>query len=319
MRPSRTLMATLTFGALMVGACGDDGGDDSIPMTGNRPTTTVEEEGEESAATFPVTVQAANGPVDIAEQPDSIVSLSPTATEMAFAIDAGGQVVAVDDQSDFPTEAPVTELSGVQPNVEAISGYEPDLVLVQDDTAIAELNALSIPVLLLPPAATLDDSYTQIEQLGQATGHPTEATELVETMRTTVDGLVADPDSTGDQSDAVTVYHELDNTLYTVTAESFIGDIYTLAGLANIAADIGGDGSGYVQISPEQVVDANPDWIFVAYPGDTAIADLGARPGWNQVTAVQSDQVVALDPDIASRWGPRSVELLRTILDTTGT
>jgi len=313
MRPSRTLIATLTFGALLLGACGDDGGDESIPMTGNRPTTTVEDEG--AAPAYPVTVRGANGEVALDEQPEAIVSLSPTATEMVFAIGAGSQVVAVDQQSDFPAEAPVTELSGFEPNIEAIAGYEPDLVLVQDDTALPELQELSIPTLVLPPAETLDDTYVQIEQLGTATGHPTEAAELVTTMRTDVQTLV---DSAVRAGDSVTIYHELDNTLFTVTAGSFIDFLYQQAGLDNIAAGVG-DGTGYAQISAEEVVQADPDWIFVAYPGDTAIADVEARPGWEQITAVQTDQVVSLDPDIASRWGPRTVELLQTIIDTTGT
>ena len=66
---------------------------------------------------FPVSVRAANGVVRIDQRPDRIVSLSPTATEMLFAIDAGDQVVAVDDQSDYPRRAPTTKLSGYQPNV----------------------------------------------------------------------------------------------------------------------------------------------------------------------------------------------------------
>lgn len=313
MRPSRTLIAMLTFGALLLGACGGDGGDESIPMTGNRPTTTVADESSEP--TFPVTVRAANGEVVIDEQPEAIVSLSPTATEMVFAIGAGGQVAAVDDQSNFPAEAPVTDLSGFEPNAEAIAGYSPDLVLVQSDTVIPELEELSIPVLLLPPAQTLDDSYAQIEQLGQATGHPTEATELVTSMQEQVTTLQEGAVRTGEE---VTAYHELDSTLYTITDGSFVDDIYELAGLDNIAADLG-DGTGYAQISAEEVVSADPEWIFVTYPGDTAIADVEARPGWDQITAVQDAQVVALDPDIASRWGPRTVELLQTLIDTTGT
>ena len=85
------------------------------------------------SATFPVTVHAANGPVTLAHKPARIVSLSPTATEDLFAIGAGGQVVAVDDQSNYPPKAPKTKLSGYTPNAEAIAAYKPDLVVASSD------------------------------------------------------------------------------------------------------------------------------------------------------------------------------------------
>ena len=73
------------------------------------------------AAPYPATVTADNGKVTIRKRPSRIVSLSPTATETLFAIGAGAQVVAVDDQSDYPKQAPHTSLSGYTPNVEAIA------------------------------------------------------------------------------------------------------------------------------------------------------------------------------------------------------
>src|SRR5262245_23094593 len=82
---------------------------------------------------FPVTVKAANGSVTIAKSPSRIVSLSPTATEDLFAVGAGKQVIAVDDQSDYPKSAPKTSLSGFTPNVEAIASYKPDLVVIAYD------------------------------------------------------------------------------------------------------------------------------------------------------------------------------------------
>jgi iron complex transport system substrate-binding protein len=318
MRRSRTLiLAPLLVGLLLAAACGDDDEGGSIPMTGNRPTTTAADAEAASTAadgTFPVTVDAANGSVEIAEQPHSIVSLSPTATEMIYGIDAGEQLIAVDNQSDYPTNAPIKDdLSGYQPNVEAITKYDPDLVLVERDTVIDELKALNIPVIELPTAGTLDDSYKQIQQLGQATGRVTAASDLVSKMQTDVQDLVA----TVPQTFApVPVYHEIDDTGYTITGGTFLGQIYQMAGLANIAASIGG-GQGYQQISPEQVIADNPQWIFLAYGGDPEVAAVKARPGWNQIAAVQQNHVVALDPAIASRWGPRTVDLLEKIIQTT--
>ncbi len=138
------------------------------------------------ATHFPLTVTEPDGAsVTIAHQPHRVVSLSPTATEMLFAIGAGAQVVAVDDQSNYPASAPMTKLSGFQPNLEAIAAYTPDMVVASDDVAglVHGMQALNIPILIEPAAKTVDDSYFQIKQLGAATGHPAEADTLVTRMK----------------------------------------------------------------------------------------------------------------------------------------
>jgi iron complex transport system substrate-binding protein len=130
-----------------------------------------------AGSSFPATVSAANGAVHIGSRPTAIISLSPTSTEMLYAIGAGSQVKAVDSDSDYPPQAPKTKLSGFQPNVEAIVGYKPDLVVVDGNNRrlIKSLAAFKIPVLELPAAAKLSDVYAQLDQLGKATGHLAQA------------------------------------------------------------------------------------------------------------------------------------------------
>jgi iron complex transport system substrate-binding protein len=234
---------------------------------------------------------------------------------MLFAIGAGEQVIAVDSFSTYPAEAPVTDLSGFEPNLEAVAGYEPDLVVLSDDMGgiVAALDELAIPVLQLPAVPDLDGVYTQIEQLGAATGHIAEAAELVVRMQTEVGEIVgALPVS----PEPLTYYHELDNTYFTVTSSTFIGQIYSMLGLVNIA-DPADDGSagGYPQLSAEFIIEQDPDLIFLADTkccGQTA-ATVAARPGWDTLTAVTGGAVVELDDDIASRWGPRVVDQLETV------
>src|SRR5581483_7056110 len=183
---------------------------------------------------FPVTIQNAAGSTTLSGAPKRIVSLSPSATEMLFAMHADSQVIAVDDQSNYPAQAPKTKLSGFQPNVEAIATYKPDLV-VYDGTAKSlapALRTLKIPVIAEPAAKTLDDTYSQIAQLGVATGHDADATELVTRMRKDISGIVAKARKI---TPAPTYYHELDNTYFTVTSKTFIGQVYKLLGLSNIA------------------------------------------------------------------------------------
>ena len=305
----------LAFAALLAlaAACGDD--DDSVSQSG-QPDTNGDDGGEATDASFPVEVEAANGTVTIEDQPERIVSLSPTATEMLYAIGAGDQVVAVDDFSNYPEGTPMTDLSGFEPNVEAVTTYEPDLVVLSFDAndVVAGLERLDIPVLEYPAATSLDDSYDQITQLGAATGHADEAAELVDDMQADIDDLA---DEAGARDVPLSYYHELDDQLHTATSRTFIGQIYALAGLENVA-DAADDGTGYPQVSAELLLESDPDMIFLADEGaGIDAAAVAARPGWGEVTAVRNGDIVELDPDITSRWGPRVVDFLRTVVKAT--
>ncbi|HSK97933.1 MAG TPA: ABC transporter substrate-binding protein [Euzebyales bacterium] len=313
--------AALALLLLLLTACaGATGASDTTP-TASATATATDSPTAAASGGFPVTVEAANGAVTIDAPPEAIVSLSPTATEMLFAIDAGEQVVAADSFSNFPSQAPTTDLSASEPNVEAIAGYAPDLVVFGDDPGDlgSALEELDIPALSLPAAATLDDTYDQITQLGTATGHADSATALVERMRDDIDKIVGDAPSAA--AAAPTFYHELDDTYFSVTSKTFIGQLYDMLGLRNIADDASTNAGDYPQLSSEFIVDADPDLIFLA---DTKCCAQSAetvarRPGWEQLTAVTSDGVVPLDDDVASRWGPRVVDLLQNIADAVET
>jgi iron complex transport system substrate-binding protein len=306
--------------AVLVAACGSNGGAASTTVgpagaPGNADVTTTVAPATTEAQAFPVTISAANGEVTIDRQPQRIVSLAPTATEVLFAIGAGDQVVAVDEYSNHPEEAPTTDLSGYEPNVEAVAAFDPDLVVVSDDLndVVSALTAVEIPVIHLPAAATVDDSYAQIEQLGAATGHVAEAAQLVVSMQTRIEELTA---SVPDMEQPLTYYHELDGTFFTVTSATFVGEIYGLIGLENIADRAEAAEDLYLQLSAEYIIDSDPDLIFLADTkccGESAetVAD---RPGWDQLTAVTSGAVVPLDDDIASRWGPRIVDFLEAVV-----
>jgi iron complex transport system substrate-binding protein len=142
-----------------------------------------------------------------------------------------------------------------------------------------------------------------------------EAAAEVDRIRSALEELAA---SVPERDDPLTYYHEVDDTLYTVTSQTFIGEIYALAGLENVAdpADPDGAAGGYPQLSAEFLVDADPDLIFLADTvccGQTA-QTVAARPGWDALSAVQAGRIIELDDDIASRWGPRVVDFLETIV-----
>jgi iron complex transport system substrate-binding protein len=246
--------------------------------------------------------------------PQKIVSLSATATEMLFAIGAGPQVVAVDEYSNFPAGVPKTDLSGFTPNAEAIAAKTPDLVVLSSDSKgiVAQLTNLKIKTQLAPAAKTIDDTYRQIKELGEVTGHVKEAEALNQKIKDDLAGLTKDLPK---RDKPLTYFYELDPALYTATSKTFIGSLFGSAGLVNVADSADTDGSGYPKMSAEALISANPDMVFLA---DSVMGEtqdkVKARPGWSGVTAVTKGQIVALDSDIASRWGPRVVDLMRAIV-----
>jgi iron complex transport system substrate-binding protein len=305
---TRSLAGVLALvGSLTLASCADEA---ASPESAGETAPTA------AAADYPVEVTT--GPSDsaetitISEQPDAIVSLSPTATETLWAVGAGDQVVAVDDQSDYPEDVPTTKLSGYTPNVEAILGYEPDLVVTSsdDNDLVAGLEKAAVPTLVLPSAEDLDGAYEQIERIGTVTGHPAEAAELVDEMKADIEAAVAE----APQADGLTYFHELDPTLYTVTGETFIGEVYGLFGMESIA-DAAEGGDDYPQLSAEYVVDADPDVVFLsdAECCEVTPQQVAERPGWAGISAVRNDEVHVLDEDIASRWGPRVVEFVKMV------
>jgi iron complex transport system substrate-binding protein len=339
------LLLALACAALLATACGNNTAKDVTPAASSTtaaspadaprsdapntvaPSTTVTPVAPPVAASttnapsiYPVSVKTAGGEITIAAKPVAIVSLSATATEMLFAMNAGSQVIAVDDQSNFPAEAPKTALSSYEPNVEAIAAKNPDLVVISNESPELTngLTALKIPVVLMPAAVTLDDVYAQIEQLGAITGNLADSVALSAAMRSDIDALIA---SIPKRAKALTYFHELDDTLYSVTSQTFIGQLYALAGLTNVAdaADPDGTNGGYPQLSAEYLAKSNPDLIFLA---DTKCCkqdakSVAARPGFGELSAVKNGNIIALDDDVASRWGPRVIDLLRAIVDAT--
>jgi iron complex transport system substrate-binding protein len=262
---------------------------------------------------FPVTVDAANGHVTIAKRPSRIVSLSATSTETLFAIGAGRQVIAVDDQSNFPTTAPRTKLSSYKPNAEAVAHYRPDLVVTSSSSnkLIPALRKLHIPVLLEPSASHIGGAYEQMTQIGRATGHAGAAKRLVARMKRQIAQAVASTP----KGRSLSVYHEISPDYYSATSKTFIGRVYSLFGLRNIADKAAKAGNQYPQLSGEYVLASNPDIVVLS---DTkcckqSVATVKQRPGWDALSAVTGKRVLPVSDDIASRWGPRIVDFVRIV------
>lgn len=314
--PSRLVAAAIAaIAAAALTGCASASSANS-PASGS--TTSAAASSAASPAAFPVTIHAANGAVTIKTEPTRIVSLSPTSTEDLYAVGAGKQVVAVDADSNYPPGVPKTGLSGLTPNIEAIAKYNPSLVVAYQNVGglVSGLTKIGIPVLIEPAVSTINGVYAQIEQTGEATGHAAQARSVVASMK---QQIAADVKKAGAAHKDLTYYWELSaNPYYSATSSTFIGQVVGLFGLKNIAdaADKSSDG-GYPELSEEYIITARPQIVFLAdnqpSDGGQTPAVVAKRPGWSVVPAVQDHEVIALNDDIASRWGPRLPQLVAQI------
>lgn len=321
--PKRVTAAIAGVAALALGLVGCSPSErDSTQGAKSAQSTAGTQSAQQSQAAegnFPVTVasgvEGEGEEITLDEAPTKIVSLSPTSTEILFGIGAGEQVIAADEYSTYPTDAPkVDGLSGYNLNAESVIGYDPDLVVLSQDKPefLEALKAVEIPVLVMPAAKTIDQVYDQIERLGAATGHVGDAVEVVANMQSDIDAAVASVPAEIREA-GLTYYHEVSGDYYSVTDSTFLGNIYGLFGLKSIAT---GD-KDYPQLSAEAIIDANPDLIFRANhkSENISVEDVAKRPGWDTIAAVKNGVIIDLDEDIASRWGTRVSQLVQMIAE----
>ena len=245
-------------------------------------------------------------------KPNRIISLSPTATEMLFAIGAGGNVVAVDSHSNFPKDAPLTNLSALEPNLEAIASYKPDLVIIAFEIGNlkVDLNAVGIEVLMLPATPTVEDALKQILEIGDITGNEENAEKLVVKIRSQIKTISLQREG----KPKFSVYHELDENYYSPSTWSFLGNIYDILGFKNIADEADTAKTGYPKLSAEYIMVSNPDIIVTSGLKNDKQLKFASRAGWNAIKAVQNEAIISVEPDIAGRWGPRLIDFCEQII-----
>ncbi len=300
-RARRVVLPTICLAALLASAASASG----TATAGRRP----------GGDGFPVTVQSADGRVRIPARPTRILSLSASATEMLYAIGAGHQVVGVDKYSTWPPNAPRTSFTGYESSAEDYLPLRPDLVVLAFDEnhLVAQLEALRIPVLLLPAVSTIQGAEQQVSELGLATGHREGAIRANATIDRAISAAVASARGHG-RGD--TYYVEIDPTYYSATSRTFIGALFSRFGMRDIADRALKASSGYPQLSAEYVLAADPDYVFLADTiccGVTA-KSFAARPGFSNLRAVRLGHVVAVRDSVASEWGPHSLEAFVAVI-----
>lgn len=250
--------------------------------------------------------------VELEGPAQKVISLVPANTEILFALGVGDRVVGASDFCNYPEEAlAIQRVGGFDvPNLEVILSLEPDLVLAASlhKETVEALEAVNVPVLALNPQ-NIEEIYANIQVIAEAVGEEDAGDDLVSDMKERLDN-VTQALAGLDETERPLVLYEVWYTPPVTTAgdDTFIDEIITLAGGANLAQGI----AGWVDLQEEEVLERNPDIIIHGYP-DTNSAVFAGREGWNVLAAVQADAIYYVNPDIVTRTGPRVVEAVEEL------
>jgi iron complex transport system substrate-binding protein len=249
-----------------------------------------------------------------------VVSLAPSNTEILFAIGAGDQVIGRDEFADYPPEAQSVKTIGGsmgQYSTEAILALEPDLVLaaeINPPELVKQLEDLGLTVFYLKNPTTLEEMYGNLQQVATLTGHEAETETLVESLKARV---AAVDEKIATATERPVVFYEIDASdaakPFTYGPGTFGDLLMTRAGGTNFSK-AAGITDPYPQVSLEQIVATNPDLIVL---GDSMWGvtpeSVKARAGWENIAAVQADQIFPFDDNLVSRPGPRLVDGLEQL------
>jgi len=292
---TRRIASVLTVLVFLLAGCG----------SAASPLTSASASSAPSAAAFPVTVKDfQDRAVTVPKRPERVVSIGPSITEFLFALGAGPRVVGVDDFSDEPAAARTLEkVGGIKVNFEKVVALRPELVLSVkfSDGTIEKLTSAGLLVMVVDPQTASDVARTAT-LLGRAVG--AEGDALARDIQKKVDDVRA---KTAAATSKPRVYHEIDASdptkIFTVGPGSYIDDLITIAGGANIAAKAA---TAYPQLSAEEVLRADPEVIVLAAADYSAKPEeVAARAGWSAITAVKNKRFGTIAPNLINRPGPR--------------
>jgi iron complex transport system substrate-binding protein len=280
--------------------------------------TPAQSEPEQSASGLTLTDMTGRT-IEMDKPAEKIVALLASDVEILYALGAGDKIVGVGEYCNYPAEALEKQVvaSGADTNIEEIIALDPDAVVIgtmaQSQEQISQLENAGIKV-IVTDSDTIDDVYVNLELLGKLTGLETEAQQITEQMKDGFAALTSDP---GD-GEPKTVYIEvspLEYGLWTTGTDTFLQEILDMLGVKNIFDDV----SGWAEISEEQVLQRNPDYIVTLTmyfgEGPTPEEEILGRANWQDVNAVKNGKVLCADSDMLTRPGPRLVEGAKELRD----
>lgn len=286
----------------------------SSDHTSNGEKGTEDRDAADSLQTeYPLTVTDASGKEVVFEQaPQRIASIAPSMTEVLFALGLDDRIVGVGEYDNYPEAAlEKPRVGNLQGNAEALLAVEPDLIVAGvslNGATVENLRTLNLTVFATEPT-TIDEVIDMILLMGVITDSQEQAEEVAAKMRADKQ-LVIDTVSGLTEADKKKVYIEY-SPLWTAGKGSFMDELIVLSGGINIASEL----DQWAQISSEAVIEANPDVILYAdttdyETGKPLVESIISRPGWGQLSAMQSEAIVGINEDMLSRNGPRITDAL---------
>jgi len=266
---------------------------------------------------FPVTLTDDLGrKVSMNTEPQRIVSLAPSNTEILFYLGLSDRVVGDTTYCDYPAEAKlITKIGGFEdPSLEKIVALRPDLVLAADihQPLIKGLEDAGLNVLVLNPH-NLEGILADVQLIGSAAGVEDKALDLTKGLKERVGAITTKVEKVPEDQ-RVTVYYEMWNEpLMSIGKDSLIGQMIRLAGGVNITDDCT---EQYPQISEEVVLARNPQVMINSYGMDSkeiTPAEIAARKGWKEISFVKNNRIYTIDTDLLTLPGPRIVDGLEQI------
>lgn len=290
---------------LLAGCGGEDAANEEKEVE-----TPAESQAEVAEADFPVTLTDVLGnEVVIEEEPQTIVSMVPSTTEISYELGLGDKIVGVSDFDNYPEEtADVEKIGGQEFNVEKIISLDPDLVISHEsgistwEGGLQQLRDAGLTVYVVNNETSFEEVYESISIIGQATGTVEEAEELIAEMQAQVDEITEQAAAIEEEK---MVFVEVGSQpdIYTTGSGTFIDEMLSMINAKNLA----GDQEGWISMDPEAIVAGNPD-VIVTTEGSynpEAVEGIKQRSGFAEVTAVKEDAVYNLDSDAVTRSGPR--------------
>lgn len=250
--------------------------------------------------------------ISLPERVTKAVSLAPNLTEIIFAVGAGENLVGVTSFCNYPAEAEKIQSVGdtLKPNIENIIALKPQVVFVstasQLEAFTKTLEEQNIDVFVTNPDS-LEDIYRSIEKIGEIFGRSENARTLNENLKQRVARVENRAEKNG-KNEKVKTFVQIDKSLYTIGAQSFLTDLIEKAGGASVTADIA---TAYPKISRERAFALDPEVIILSDSPDNG----APNEVFENSRAVKNERVFKIDADILSRPGPRSVDALERIAE----
>ncbi|WP_107942021.1 ABC transporter substrate-binding protein [Metasolibacillus fluoroglycofenilyticus] len=305
-----SIIMTMLLATGLLAACGQD--DNNEPQTQGEQQTEVQQETDELAAAFPATVTDALGrEVTLERAPEKIISLTPSNTEILFALNLENEVVGVNDIDDYPPAVAEKERVGsMEYNVEKIVSLQPDIVFAHESSmfavepALEQLEAAGVTVFVVKNAATFEETYMTMEQIGTLTGKVEEAEKMVESIKTKLADIQAKVEGQEEKSAFVVVGMTPD--IYAVGQNTFMDEMLKAINIKNVV-----EADEWPMYSPEDFVASNPSTIIVTYAEDVdAVLN---NPAFAEMDAVKNGAVYTVDGSMTSRQGPRIADGVESI------